>query len=110
MKLDKCINVSKHLLYHLHKDISIANNIFRYGSESWASLIREARKHYLEGNVCELDYEEYDMVSCDIGEIGMFEGKEVLIDTPNKVWTKDNIMEVFIKKNNDIIRIEFEQI
>ena len=35
--------ISEHLQYHVNNNMSITDNIFRYGSESYFNLLKESR-------------------------------------------------------------------
>ena len=99
--------VSKELEYHLKKNIPISSNAFRYGTDSWASLIHEARNLYNTGSVLELDEDEYHIMNSDVGEEVIFEGQKVLLDTPQPIWNKPGYYEVFVSRDQDTIRLEF---
>jgi hypothetical protein len=74
--------ISESIKYHIDNNISVTNNIFRTGSESFYSLLEEVRNLYddeqlfLEG----LDKELYE--STDIGRFDIFEGQNVPLDIP----------------------------
>lgn len=99
--------VSNHMRYHLDNSILISENIFRYGSKAWSELICEARELYQNGEVIELDEDEYYMIESDVGIVVMSDDREVMLDTPEPVWGT-NMCEVFTRRGDEIIRIEFE--
>ena len=87
MKICNFKDVSKELKYHLDNEISIANNVFRIGTPSWAALICEARDHYENGDV-EVDEDEQALFASDSGKLALFDGRtEVMLDTPFVDWT-----------------------
>lgn len=108
MILNNSDNVSKELKYHLDNDISISQNIFRYGSSSWAKLIEECRYQYELGNVLEVNEDEYYMLETDIGKSADYEGNKVLLNTPEQLWDQQDLMVVYINSNNTITKIIFE--
>jgi hypothetical protein len=73
--------ISEALRYHIDKKISIHENVFRYGSESYCKLMLEAKRLLAEGR---LDADVYDreVLSTDIGEFGTFKGQQVPLDLP----------------------------
>jgi hypothetical protein len=71
--------VEKAILFHKENDIPLAQNIFRPHSENYYKLFREAKT--LKESVFLNEFDEY-LMSTDIGEIAMYEGKEVPLDHP----------------------------
>lgn len=69
---------SENLKYHIENNISILDNVFRSGSDSFFSIIKEARdfKHLLSENDKEL------FENTDLGKFGTFNGKIVPLDLP----------------------------
>lgn len=107
MNIEPTSQISDNMKYHIDNEILISSNIFRYGSKSWSELICEARKLYEDGDVIEVDENEYDMINSNIGIIRIFEGREIMLDTPEPVWDTD-LYEVYVQNENEILRIEFE--
>lgn len=73
---------SENLKYHLDNNISIVDNIFRPGSNSYFALIGEARELYDTG---ELTLEDIDKEFFDETDFGKFEevdGKLIALDLP----------------------------
>jgi hypothetical protein len=73
--------VSENLKYHIENGVSILNNIFRPTSDSYYSLIKEARHHkdmfdYIN------DEEKESLFETDIGSFGLYDGEEVPLDMP----------------------------
>ena len=73
---------SEGLQYHLDNGIGIEENIFRPGSEEYFKLFKEVRELYKEGQYILNESEEYFINELDIGEYGIYEGKEVPLDFP----------------------------
>ena len=71
--------VERAILFHKENDIPLAQNIFRPHSENYYKLFREAKT--LKESVFLNEFDEY-LLSTDIGEIAMYEGKEVPLDHP----------------------------
>jgi hypothetical protein len=73
--------VSDSLKYHLDKNTSLTENVYRYGSEKFFNLINEVRDLYQRG-VIDLDAIDEELVKSDIGTKGVYEGQEVWLDIP----------------------------
>ncbi len=67
------------LRFHTENKIPLARNIFRPHSENYYKLFCYARS--LKESVELTDFDQY-LMSTDIGEIAMYEGKEVPLDHP----------------------------
>ena len=82
--------ISEGLRYHLDNQISLSENIYRYGSESFFNLINEVRKLH-SNNKVNLSFKDEELLKTDIGRKAMFEGKEVWLDIPmedNEILTE----------------------
>lgn len=90
----KQYKLSSELEYALNQGIL---DSFRYGSDKFFDIIREAKAIKDE---LELSEEELDILSTDIGDKGMYEGQEVYLDTPmeleqlNEAKYKDREVEL----------------
>jgi len=73
--------ISEALRYHIDKNISIHDNVFRYGSEAYCNLMLEAKRLLSEGKI-ETDVYDREVLSTDIGEFGLYEGVRVPLDLP----------------------------
>ena len=82
---------SEGLLYHVEKELSLSKNIFRPGSEAYFNLIREARHWYEEG-LLEIDAVDLDLIKSDLGEWGVYEGRQVALDYPISQEVDDIMM------------------
>lgn len=70
------------LKYHIDNELSLHENVYRYSSDSFLSLFREARQQHRQGNI-QLNEYDLDLIeNTDIGEFGVFEGKKVPLDLP----------------------------
>ena len=82
--------ISEGLRYHLDNQISLSENIYRYGSESFFNLINEVRKLH-SNNKVNLSFKDEELLKTDIGKKVMFEGKVVWLDIPmedNEILTE----------------------
>jgi len=70
---------SEGLGYHLLKNIPINDNVFRYGSTQFFSIIEESRQN---SDKIQFTEDELDFLGTDIGSFELFEGKEVPLDLP----------------------------
>ena len=73
--------LSEGLRHHLDYSTPLSENIYRPGSERFFSLICEARKWYNEGYLSLLE-EDVELIKSDLGEWGLYEGREVALDFP----------------------------
>lgn len=85
--------ISEHLQYHIDNDMSITENIFRYGSESYFNLLKESRKLYDEGLIELSGHDKELFEGSDIGKFEMFEGELVPLDLPLEVIEEINEAE-----------------
>src|SRR5210317_797737 len=84
--------ISKAVHYHVENKIPLAENIYRLHSEEFYKLFREARELYRD-EVLEVtsDWDKH-LLETDIGEFGIYEGKEVPLDLP--IEEEDKIKKV----------------
>lgn len=101
-------NISRDLKYHIDKQISLSDCVFRIGSDSWGRLLREARGLFLEGKIDDIDEDEYFLLESDAGEIGKdLNGNPVFLDTPYRDWN-EGVTFAFVKNpQGKIIRVEY---
>lgn len=81
--------VAESVEYHLANKISFTENVYRPGSEMFFALIGEAKKLYAEGKYAPKDEYELEVLTSNIGEKAMYEGKEVLLDFPFEVLDEE---------------------
>lgn len=85
--------VSEHLQYHIDNEMSITENIFRYGSDSYFKLLKESRELF-DGGLIELSGHDKELFeSSDIGRFEIFEGELVPLDLPLEVLEEVNEAE-----------------
>ena len=100
--------ISNALLYHMKHDLTLSENIFRYGSKAWGAVIREARALYNNGELDDLDFDDYKLLESDMAEIATFQGKEVLLDTPETNWDKEGWTYVYVREGNVVKRVDMD--
>lgn len=81
MKLVKTVTVSANLQYHLERNLTLEECVFRQYSEAYFNLIEEIRKLYND-DVIELNEYDADIIESNLGKIGIYEGREVFLDAP----------------------------
>ena len=74
--------VSEKLNYHLDNNISVIENVFRPGSDSFLELIKEARLLFDSGDVIFSGLDRYLFESTDLGKFVEFDGVMVPLDLP----------------------------
>lgn len=75
--------ISENLKYHIDNNISLLDNIFRIGSESYYSLIEESRSLFDKGLLNNISLDDlYLLENTDIGTFGLYEGIKVPLDYP----------------------------
>ena len=73
--------ISENLQYHIDKNIPLFESIFRIGSNSHLSLIKEARKLYSR-NLINLSEDDTQIIKTHLGEFAIYEGESVPLDLP----------------------------
>jgi hypothetical protein len=81
IKLVSESKMSEGLQYHIKNKISLTENIYRYGSEKYFTLINEVRELYNMGKL-KLDPIDESILKTDIGESAIYEGEKVWLDIP----------------------------
>ena len=76
--------LSEHLQFHIDNRICIAESIFRPGSDSHISLLKEARELYLSGDLYVDRSTSILFEATDLGLIGVYENETVPLDMPLK--------------------------
>lgn len=77
--------ISENLQYHLDNNISITENIFRYGSDSYFKLLKESRELYDSGKIQISGHDQELFEGSDIGRFEMFEDELVPLDLPLEI-------------------------
>jgi hypothetical protein len=73
--------ISENLRYHIDNNITLSDSVFRTYSESYFSLIEEAKSLY-KNNLLEVCDEDADLLESDLGETAECEGQTVYLDAP----------------------------
>jgi hypothetical protein len=74
--------VSEGMKYHIQNKIPLSENIFRWGSVQFFKLYNEARTLYNNGLLKEVTDSDVWFLKTDLGKVGVYEGKKVLLDFP----------------------------
>lgn len=85
--------ISENLQYHIENNISITENIFRYGSVSYFELLKECRNLFDKGDIELFDTDRELFEGSDIGRFGYFEGELVPLDLPLEIVEELNEAE-----------------
>jgi hypothetical protein len=88
---NKTIQLSEGLQYHLDNGIPLSENIFRWGSSEFFKLFNESRRLYNRG-ILELNQTDKWYIQTDLGKVGIYEGKQVLLDFPIPI--QENSLEL----------------
>lgn len=82
IKLLEIINTTPGLSYHIKHNLPISENVYRYSSQAFIDLFKEARSLW-EQNKIQLPEQDIELLeTTDIGEYGLFEGSKVPLDLP----------------------------
>ena len=73
--------LSEGLKFHIDKQIPLFESIYRIGSDSHLSMIKEARKLYSR-NLIELNEQDEALMGTHLGEFTLYEGESVPLDLP----------------------------
>ena len=85
--------VSEKLNYHLDNNISVVENVFRPGSDSFLELIKEARLLFESGDVIFSGLDRYLFECTDLGKFIEFDGLMVPLDLPMETVEEMNEAE-----------------
>lgn len=85
--------ISENLQYHIQNNISVTENIFRYGSVSYFELLKECRNLFDKGDIELFDTDKELFEGSDIGRFGYFEGELVPLDLPLEIEEELNEAE-----------------
>jgi hypothetical protein len=93
MKLVKDITISDQLKYHLGRNLTLEENIFRIYSEGYFKLVNEVRELYNQ-DLIELNDNDVDIIESDLGTKAIYEGIEGYLDAPIEIEDDEYINEV----------------
>lgn len=77
--------INEGLQYHIDTDTPLSKNVYRYGSNKYFELFIEARELYKEGKLTVTNEDDRFFLESDIGDIGIYNGKKVVLDFPIQV-------------------------
>ena len=81
IKLQEIIGLPS-LQYHLDNNLSLHSNVYRYSSDAFINLFKEARDAHRDGKI-QLNEEDTNLIeTTDIGEYGDYNGMRVPLDLP----------------------------
>lgn len=92
------VSLEEAVQYHLDNKVSFTENVFRPGSDMFFQMIGEAKRLFAEGVYTPADGYEQDLLESDIGETGIYEGQEVLLDFP------------FVEELNEDIKDQYNEL
>lgn len=78
------IEVSNALQYHITKNLTISESIFRVGSESYFKLIEEIRSLYEENQIELCESDQFIVENLKTGTPAKYKGKDVKLDLPRR--------------------------
>lgn len=81
-KFGDYFSVSEDLKYHIDREMSILDSIFRPGSNKFFSLMQEARRLYLSGDFSPAAQDSFLFEQTDFGEFAQVDGNLVPLDLP----------------------------
>lgn len=79
---NKKVIISEGLNWHLQNRVPLYENVYRFGSKNYFKLFNEARKLYNKGLLEVSSSVDKWLMKTDIGKIGIYEGKVVMLDIP----------------------------
>ena len=80
--ISKPIILTENLQYHVHNQLPLTENTFRYGSKAFLDLWSEARYLYVREIIHVNEDDKSILEETNLGEYGMYEGKKVELDMP----------------------------
>lgn len=83
MSLNESVTVSENLQYHLENNLSISDSVFRMGSTAWCELVNEVRSLHESGKIALNENDEF-IVLTEAGRTGVYQGKQVPLDSPKR--------------------------
>ena len=96
------------LQYHLDKKLTLSEHVYRYSSDAFIQLFKEAREAWRDGKIELNDQDKLLLESTDIGEYGDYNGMRVPLDLPmvspnyNPMFEIGNLIDEMIEDENTI--------
>jgi len=78
------------LQYHIDNDLTLSENVYRYSSDKFIQLFKEARDAWRDGYITLNEQDEELLETTDIGEYGDYNGINVPLDLPMLSAGKNN--------------------
>jgi hypothetical protein len=101
---NKKIQISEGLNWHLENQIPLYENVYRFGSKNYFKLFNEARRLYNKGLLEVSSSTDRWLMKTDIGKMGMYEDKVVMLDIP--ILIKEESLELqHLKLMNKAMKI-----
>ena len=82
------------LQYHVNNGLSLHENVYRYSSDAFIQLFKEAREAWRDGKIQLNEEDTYLLETTDIGEYGDYNGMRVPLDLPMISAGKDPLFEI----------------
>lgn len=102
-------NISKNFSIHLEGGALLVENVFRYGSIAWGSLIREARGLYNRGLLDDLDVEDYAVLNGQTAEFAAYMDSVVMLEVPERLEDGAPGYYVYVlDEAGEVKRLEFQ--
>lgn len=79
---NKKVIISEGLNWHLKNQIPLYENVYRFGTKNYFKLFNEARTLYNKGLLEVSSSVDKWLMKTDIGKVGIYEGKAVMLDIP----------------------------
>lgn len=78
----KTNQISEGLKWHIDNNVSLSENVYRAGSKNFFKLYNEARELWKAGKLVVEDMDDIWFLESDLGQMGIYSGKVVLLDLP----------------------------
>ncbi len=98
IKLAKIISTTPGIRYHIEHGLALHENIYRYSSKEFVNLFFEARLLYNAGKIDLIEADIDLITTTDIGEYGVYEGKQIPLDLPMATEAKYQGKDVDLNK------------
>lgn len=87
MNVDGALQMSESLQYHVENGVSLSASVFRIGSDAWCDLVNEVRELHGRGLLKVNENDEFILMT-EAGGKGIYQGKEVPLDSPKRGGSK----------------------
>ena len=82
------------LQYHIDNGLTLSENVYRYSSDEFINLFKEARAAHSDGKIQLNEQDKVLLETTDIGEYGDYNGMMVPLDLPMVASGKDPLFEI----------------